>query len=512
MTKQSGVIEKAWLEALMNSIDANANEFKLEVGPDYTHIEDDGDSMVQTEVERYFEQFGLKDDDIEDKEFGKFRMGRGQIFNFGTNVWRAKENYMVVNIRSNRSVVELDDCTSDDPSIIEKDGNEYTIDTEGLGYTLLDANEIDKGLSIYIQHYHDIEDLNGTVSEFKSLCKYVSWAHDIDVIVNGDEVFESPDVIEETPNAIYCRGEQSSFHTRSKVYNKGALVDSFDLGPRRLNIITKHDLNVTLDRTDILSNDEYWLEIQDEYENIVIDLLSDDDDITSKQRKWLIQKTGQKPNLLQRFSDKPLVEDIEGTYWSLSELGDKRIGFGTKGDAVAEDASQRKNIVVVRDEYEDSVNEFTESAQSLINQSDIKTYSEIIEQELDYEMTKYSYSDLQKKQQKNFNRITGALRDLGFKEEMYPGHSMHRNAWRDDTGAIFIDKKMLKANKKANVTSVLFEVVSIVADDRDSRSGITDDIRYMRKFTQTMKGERYNTECNFAEVQRKMLSGDYDSR
>jgi len=155
MRKQSGVIEKAWLEALMNSVDAGATEFNLNVEPETTTITDDGDSMTESEVERYFEQFGLKDSDIQDKEFGKFRMGRGQIFNFGVNIWRARENYMVVSLDDEEVTVNLEECTvKDDECIISQSGSHYTVDTFGLGYALLDADKVDSGLTIHVQHYN----------------------------------------------------------------------------------------------------------------------------------------------------------------------------------------------------------------------------------------------------------------------------------------------------------------------------------------------------------------------
>jgi len=283
MTQQTGVIEKAYLESVMNSVDANATEYEIDISEDKTVINDDGESMTEDEVQKYFKTFGLDDDDIENKEFGRFRMGRGQIFTFGLNIWRAKENYMVVDLDNDQAEVTLPHCTdTSDESIIEiGESDLYTLNTEGLSYALLNAEEYSNGLEIELQHYNPIEDVEETVEEFKKLAKYVSWLHDIEVVVNGEEVYNEPDVIEETELAYYASVEES-IKTKSHVYNKGAYVDDFSLGPRLIEVITKADLDVTLDRTDILETDEYWQEIKEEHKSVTSFALVEDDDLSNE--------------------------------------------------------------------------------------------------------------------------------------------------------------------------------------------------------------------------------------
>jgi hypothetical protein len=173
--------------------------------------------MTKPEVERYFEQFGLKDSDIQDKEFGKFRMGRGQIFNFGVNIWRARENYMVVSLDDEEVTVNLEDCTAEgDECIISQNGSHYRVDSSGLGYALLDAEEDDSGLAIHVEHYNPIEDVTDTISEFKQLARYVSWVHDVEVTVNGDVLDDEPEVIQESHGAWFVEAD-SSYSTLSCV-------------------------------------------------------------------------------------------------------------------------------------------------------------------------------------------------------------------------------------------------------------------------------------------------------
>jgi signal transduction histidine kinase len=51
MRKQAGTLEKAVLEAVMNSVDANADEIEVHLQSDKLIVRDDGDGMTEEEVE-----------------------------------------------------------------------------------------------------------------------------------------------------------------------------------------------------------------------------------------------------------------------------------------------------------------------------------------------------------------------------------------------------------------------------------------------------------------------------
>lgn len=512
MRKQSGVIEKAWLEALMNSVDADATEFNLTAEPTFTTISDDGDSMDQDEIERYFEHFGLKADDITDKEFGKFRMGRGQIFNFGVNVWRARENYMVVSLDDEETAVNLEDCTaSDDECIVDRDGDYYTVDTSGLGYALLDADVVESGLTIHVDHYNPIEQLDKTVDEFKQLARYVSWLHDIEVTVNGDTLDDEPSVVQETQDAWFIDADHS-YSDRSPVYNKGAYVDEFSLGPRRIGIVTKGDLDVTLDRTDILDTDEYWQAIKSQYVQVVEQQLVEDDNLSNAEANWLLTRAADNVNLMRQVSDKPMLQDVTGDYRTINELSGSRIGFSTRDDSVAQDAMDDGNVTVVEETHEDAVTTFAEKANDTISESSLKTYDELVDDELDFEMTERDESKLSKTRRKNLERMRLALDDLGFFGDVKPGYSNHRDIWTDGTDTLFIDKDYLNSKKQVIATEVIYQVVRGAAHDGDSRPGFTEDYGFNREFYRLTNGDTVSSDADLPEVQQKLLNGRYDSQ
>lgn len=95
--RQAGTLERAVTEAVQNAADAGATRVDVTVGPDALVIADDGRGFAdRDEVVRGFEAFGRPHDADEPKEFGRFRMGRGQLFAFGLNVWRSRTVRMTV--------------------------------------------------------------------------------------------------------------------------------------------------------------------------------------------------------------------------------------------------------------------------------------------------------------------------------------------------------------------------------------------------------------------------------
>lgn len=511
MRKQSGVIEKAYLEALMNSVDANATEFQISISEDKTVITDNGDSMTKEEVETYFEQFGLKDSDIQDKEFGKFRMGRGQIFNFGTNIWRAKENYMVVDLDNDQTEVSLPHCTDQsDQSIIELNNSDfYTLDTEGLSYALLDAEEYVSGLEIEVLHYNPLDDVEDTVKEFKKLAKYVSWLHDIEVVVNGEEVYNEPEVIEETELAYYASVEES-MRTNSPVYNKGAYVDDFNLGPRSIEVITKSDLDVTLDRTDILDSDQYWQDIKEEHRSVTAFALIEDEELTQRETKWLVKRAADSRPILESIKDKPLFQSIDGDYYTLEEINNKKIGFADMDDSVAEEAMSRGGVTMIREGMQDSINELISSNNQEASNIEVKNYKDIVDQELKFEMKETPDHKLSKRRLKNLNLIRGALKDLGFTFlDVNAGYSNHKNVWKDDDDNLYIHKDFLNSKQQMLATKVIQQVVIVAAHDGETMTSMDENYSHARNFYKAISGTQIGADADYGTVQRRMLQGKY---
>lgn len=97
---QADSFSKAVLESVMNSIDAGASKVNITLDRENLVVIDDGKGFAsREEVDLYFEQFGTPHE-AGDAVFGKFRMGRGQLFAYCKSSWRSNTFEMLVDIEN----------------------------------------------------------------------------------------------------------------------------------------------------------------------------------------------------------------------------------------------------------------------------------------------------------------------------------------------------------------------------------------------------------------------------
>jgi len=111
ITDQAGTVDKGVLEGIMNAREAGSPVVRVMVEDDGKRlvIEDEGKGFCsETEIIEWFETFGTPHKDTEAKIWARFRMGRGQLFAFGHNVWRTGEFRMVVDIQKMGLEYELE--------------------------------------------------------------------------------------------------------------------------------------------------------------------------------------------------------------------------------------------------------------------------------------------------------------------------------------------------------------------------------------------------------------------
>lgn len=109
--EQSGGIPKAFAEMVMNSVDAGAKNIRINISSTKFSIVDDGAGFKnKTEVLEYFGKFGSPHEQ-NDAHYGRFRIGRGQLFAIGSSTWRSGTLEMHVdlsdNLRNKNAVEEL---------------------------------------------------------------------------------------------------------------------------------------------------------------------------------------------------------------------------------------------------------------------------------------------------------------------------------------------------------------------------------------------------------------------
>jgi len=491
--RQAGRIEKAWLEALMNSVDAGASHFTISISEGQTLIEDDGRGMDETEVDKYYRQFGYKDDDTEQKTFGEFRRGRGQLFAYGVNVWHTLDNVLVVNVKGDTCSIEapIDPDEADRDASPTDDG--WRLNTEGLGFNHQPADSTHSGTKINIQHYDPIEDVESKVDEFKDLARYISWMQNIDVTVNHERLDHtfSPDLETEYCYASY---NENSISTRASLYNMGAFVNKVDIKdddgdtvPVQGDIITKHSLRLNNARTEVIEGDETWEQVKEDYVVGAAYYLADSNDLNRRQKRWLIKQSATDDELLSLIKDRDIIDDVNGNSLSLSDLEGAKVAFGPSGDNVAQDVMNRGDATVIEESYAEAISKHAEEKGSNSSVPPGQSYEDMVENTMTHEMSEYDESNLSKRRKQNIQKIRWLMKEIGEYSEVKPGHSQHKNVWRTDSSTLYIDKDYLNSNKTTFATEVVDEVVRVAAAEGDTRKGVEEDYSHARKYRRYMK-------------------------
>jgi Arc/MetJ-type ribon-helix-helix transcriptional regulator len=221
--KQAGSLEKAFLELVMNAVDAGSTKVDITLDAKTFLVQDDGKGFASRfEIENFFETFGTPHEEG-DAKFGRFRMGRGQAMSFGGNVWRSGEFEMFVDIKN-----------------------------EGLNYVLKEGLPAAKGCSISGTLYNPLQpsDLLRVCRGVEAQCKYAP----IPIFLNGKRI--SLDLEKEKwtfvdENGYYLLKESSR---GMDVYNLGVFVRTYppsQFGTGGL-VVSKKQLEVNFARNDVL--------------------------------------------------------------------------------------------------------------------------------------------------------------------------------------------------------------------------------------------------------------------
>ena len=201
INEQAGSVSKAVAELVMNSIDAGATAIHLTKHNDHDFtLSDDGKGFNgKEEIESFFRTFGTPHEE-NDANFGKFRVGRGQIMAFAATSWRSGHHEMKVDLQRN---------------------------ADFLGFELLHHDTFVPGCSITVQLYRDSDTnfiiFDATefyVNSFVNLIKYVS----VPVYVDGKQINTLPDNVQwdDQDDMAYYRYDRKS--SELLIYNQGVYV------------------------------------------------------------------------------------------------------------------------------------------------------------------------------------------------------------------------------------------------------------------------------------------------
>lgn len=161
--RQAGSLSKAIGETVMNSIDAFATEVQIQLTPSGLVVIDDGTGFKsKDQITTWFEELGFFHEEGNHRVFGKFGVGRAQLWAYGDSRWTTNEFSMYIDVKKN-----------------------------GLDYDLeqyLDVRH--KGVKIESKFYQPLSrsDWQASVDELKEMLPYVG----VPITLNGQIISKDP--------------------------------------------------------------------------------------------------------------------------------------------------------------------------------------------------------------------------------------------------------------------------------------------------------------------------------
>lgn len=263
---QAGTLTKALLEGVMNSLDAGATRVDITLDTHSFSIADNGRGFAsEEEVRLWFGRFGTPHQ-AGDAQYGRFRMGRGQLFSHAASVWT-----------SNRFRLSVD------------------INRQGLTYATESLAEPVRGCRIEATLYEPLSaaTLAETLTELK---KYVAFAPR-PVHVNGALYGASPARLKnwtsETEDAWVRLTPDSE---ELLVYNQGMFVCAFPSWKVGMGgvVVSKRALEVNFARNAVMERScPVWARIRAWLEQLVFAKLANASRLADGERAFLARRIGQ---------------------------------------------------------------------------------------------------------------------------------------------------------------------------------------------------------------------------
>lgn len=299
---QAGTHEKAILEAVMNAVDAGATRCDITINENGYTISDDGKGFAsRQEVDEFFETFGTPHKEG-DATYGRFRMGRGQLFAFSTTLWKTTTFEMSVDVQKS-----------------------------GLDYIFKENLPFINGCTIIGEWYKKLstQELFVMIKELEHLIKYMQ----IPVYVNNKNFSIDPEKQkwDYKEKDFFVKVNKNS-NTLS-VYNMGALVSHYPASRFGVagTVVTKSALKVNFARNDVLASEcSLWKKITKKMKEIMGIETAKKNVLNDAEREAILNDVICKDTFIGEVFTKGLLVDISGKKVSFKALTDaKRISFST---------------------------------------------------------------------------------------------------------------------------------------------------------------------------------------
>jgi hypothetical protein len=302
---QAGTLAKAALEGVMNAIDGKADNIIVTITAIMLRIEDDGVGFAGKKVREVFEEFGNPHPMDEngfstDAKFGKFRIGRGQMFAFGKNTWRS------INYRM------------------------YTdIDRMGLEYDYEEGHPNQPGCVVEIELYEplNLREIQNTVDQITKFCRYT----DRNLTVNGVSVAADPtkmkwDIVHDLAyiNKKVTEHRWRSTTTGLDVYQQGVFVETLPVSEFGLEgtIVIRDEVGVNFARNQVLRRCPQWKKVAALLKQEGLRDIEKKKKLTRDQARSFVEEFsgGDGDVTYESFFDTACMPDVTGKLWSGSQI------------------------------------------------------------------------------------------------------------------------------------------------------------------------------------------------
>lgn len=323
---QNGCIGRSIIELISNAIDAKSEGVSVVINETGFKVTDAGKGFgTKDEVTRYFGTFGTPHE-AGDSVFGRFRIGRGQIMQFGRTVWRSNSHEMIADI--------------------ENKGY-------GFEYRELPAADCVRGCVVEGVFYEPLSkwDLNRALQTIQETCKYISTPVHINgsqinkPIAEGDWDYECDEYKVKWYND---RGE----HEGVSIYNQGALVKEYARGIFGVgaDVVTTGKIELNTSRTEINQNDPVWRKIQRHLKEEGLQFrkrLLKNKKMTEAVRSRIIEDCFAEEIDADDLFDLSILRDARGRFFKVSALAGKAVSIGTRKDATLAESVMLQKLGIV---------------------------------------------------------------------------------------------------------------------------------------------------------------------
>ncbi len=334
ITRQAGSISKAMLEGVMNTIDAGATKGVVTLTTSGFSIKDDGKGMTLEEIQRNFKMFG-QPHEAGDAQYGRYRMGRGQMFSFGRNVWKTGSNVITVDLK---------------PQMDEKSNTDYK-----LGFQIDQSPDFVKGCEITVDFYDDLAPRNMayTVDDITKQVKYVS----VPITINGKQVNTPPETLkwdEETEFGYF----KTNGRTGLDVYNMGVYVCTLPTSQIGVSgvFVSKQALEVNFARNNVVQTCKLWKAAQKVFDKYRTEKKEQKASLTDGHRENICRALAQGVEDILSVMGTSILKDVTGSNITLTSLAKRldktghALSIAPTGDRVGERAVQRGVATVLSQE------------------------------------------------------------------------------------------------------------------------------------------------------------------